>query len=304
MTVLTPKADLAIAEIAFFSPALIVSAFVVFRHGFSRQLGWIYLVLLSLLRIIGASCILYMVTQNKYTQGLSETAEITSSIGTAPLLLAIIGFMGRVNESLVPEGRISFIFFRGFQLMALAALIIAIVGGIDANDNPASSSFHTGHELREAASILFLVLYLCEVVLVSLLFRHRNEVATGENRLVLSALLALPFICVRVIYTVLLAFTTDRSSVFYFENVNVYVEAFMQFCMEAIVVLIFTVTGLVTPKRQEYSQDMSVRDTQVPMHGRPVERPVDHPISQPQQPQKNLGDYRPSRMIRNALRGQ
>lgn len=75
------RGDLAIAEIAFYAPAFVVGVAINFKQGFTGGVGWIYLVTLSILRLIGASCTLYMESQNDYSQSLEETAFITSAIG-------------------------------------------------------------------------------------------------------------------------------------------------------------------------------------------------------------------------------
>lgn len=46
---------LAIAELLFYLPAFVISIIVNVRHGFRCELGWLYLILLSLIRIIGNS---------------------------------------------------------------------------------------------------------------------------------------------------------------------------------------------------------------------------------------------------------
>jgi hypothetical protein len=124
---LNPKGDLAAAQAAFFAPALVISSLIVFRHGFSRQLGWLYLVLLSILRIIGGSVTLYSETQNDYSTSLFIAAAITSAIGTAPLLLALQGILSRVNEGLREQQRnISKHLFTLLSLLLVAALVSQI----------------------------------------------------------------------------------------------------------------------------------------------------------------------------------
>lgn len=81
---LEPKGDLAIAEIAFWSPALIIGIAITIKQGFTNGASWIYLVTLSILRLIGASCTLYSETQNDYSESLLQAAFITSAIGKFP----------------------------------------------------------------------------------------------------------------------------------------------------------------------------------------------------------------------------
>lgn len=52
---LSEREDIAIAQIAVYLPALIVAIYVTSRHGFVRQMGWMYLVIFCVLRIAGVS---------------------------------------------------------------------------------------------------------------------------------------------------------------------------------------------------------------------------------------------------------
>lgn len=299
MTSLDPKGGLAAAEIAFFGPSLIISAFIVFRHGFSRRLGWFYLVMLSLLRLIGASTLLYAETQDDYSTAVLETIYITSAVGTAPLLLALLGFLQRVHDGMKAHGsNINAQIFRGISLLAVVSLVLAIIGGVYSTEtNPGKVS--TGHSLMKAASVLFLAIYLILAGIAIFSFLRKSYALMGERKLVDAAVAALPFLLVRVVYTVIVSFSTSPSSIFYFRSVNVYVSAFMQFLMEAFTVVIFIVAGLLTPKREERPErDMELASEQ----SRP--RPETQRPNWGQQQPKSLGDYRPSRLIRNAVSGR
>jgi hypothetical protein len=306
MTNLNGKGGLAVAEVVFFAPALVVSSFVVFRHGFARQLGWFYLVVLSLLRIIGASCLLYSETQNNTSTGLEETIFITSAVGTAPLLLALLGFLDRVHEGMKANNtNVNMLIFRALHLLSLVGLILAIVGGTDRTDS-SSSDRSTGRSLSEAASILFLAMYLGLAVIAIITQRRIASVNDSERKLVWAGVAALPFLLVRIIYTVAVSFS-PHGSVFYFLTVDVYISAFMQFLMEALVVAIFIAAGLATPKKAQ-QPTQRIRDTEL---GRNEQQPQQYEReegryeqqSKYQQP-RNLMDYRPSKLIRNALSGR
>ncbi|RMY58274.1 hypothetical protein D0864_13392 [Hortaea werneckii] len=257
---LVPKACLAAAEMAFFSPALIASAFILYKHGLSRQLGWFYLVLLSILRLIGSSCTLYMATQSDYSSSLIQTATITSAIGTAPLLLALMGFLARINEGLEHKG-LGPIVFRPIHLISLAALIVSIVGATNVFDSSPAAQ-ETGKGLLEAAGILFLVIYLSLGGITIWSVIHLRWILASEISLVKACTLALPFLCVRIVYTVCVSFGSGTTGVFSFGNVNVWVAAFMQFFNEAVVVSIFVFAGFVTPKweRREIQEGVSSKD--------------------------------------------
>lgn len=319
MSPLTPKGDLSAAQVAFFAPALLIGLVVVLRHGFSRQAGWVYIVILSILRIIGAGCTLYINTQHDYSTSLLTAAAITSAIGTAPLLLALLGFLQRVNDHMSAKN-IPTVPFRAVSLVSLAALIVAIVGGVkESHSNP--SSIQTGRNLLSIASVLWLAMLLILAAATTFTFFYRSHVLPAERKLVYVGLASLPFLLVRIIYTVIVAFAHPGSD-FYFSNTNIRAEAFMQFLMETIVITLFIVAGLLTPKVESITtgtalqgqKDADVRfgsdpesATGLEAGNNPYNSSAQHYQEQQHyresRPQKSLADYRPSRMIRNALRG-
>ena len=90
----TSREGLNIAELIFYIPVLFVAGFVAFRHGFGRQAGWIFLLLLSLIRIIGS--IMYIVSVTSPSVSVIEGYTILASVGLSPLILAMLGLLKRV----------------------------------------------------------------------------------------------------------------------------------------------------------------------------------------------------------------
>ena len=83
-----------IVELAYYVSALPLSIWVLAKHGFGRQLGWIYLTILALIRIVGASCGIAAVSNPKNT--LIEINDILGSVGLSALFLAMLGFLKRL----------------------------------------------------------------------------------------------------------------------------------------------------------------------------------------------------------------
>lgn len=299
MAPLQPKGGLAAAELAFYAPALIISTYILLRHGL-RQLAWLYLVTLSILRLVGGSATLYSETQNDYSDAVLQTAFITSAVGTAPLLLVLLGFMERMNARL-DRGGVSKWVFRAIHLLSLAALALAIVGGTDISSSSANTR-ETGHSLLQAGGVIFLTIYLALAVITVLTFRRKDAAQAGDWKLIDAGLASLPFLFVRILYTVIVAFAS-RGSVFYFADIDVYVQAFMQFLMEVFVVVTFIVAGLLTSKqapREANSHDMErLENSGAPPSLRPRTDQQRH-----RQKPRRIGDYRPSKLIRNAVRGR
>lgn len=91
---LDARGDISVAEIAIYTPLLGLALFVCLRHGFKRSSGWIFLVALCFIRIVGGACDL--VTYNSPSLGLFIAVAILDSVGISPLLLATIGILSRL----------------------------------------------------------------------------------------------------------------------------------------------------------------------------------------------------------------
>ena len=113
---LDQRGGIAVGEVIFYIPVLIVSFILVLRHGFRRQAGWIFLFLLSngelhtipfllihshtlaLVRILGGiTPVLY--EQNPSNTTLQIIFGIMESAGLSPLMLATLGFLSTVYAS-------------------------------------------------------------------------------------------------------------------------------------------------------------------------------------------------------------
>jgi hypothetical protein len=86
---------IAIAELVVYIPVALVSVFVVLRHGFHRQLGWIYLSILSGIRIAGGIMEIRSHNNPNNTND-AEWGVILQSVGLSPLLLSSLGLLKRV----------------------------------------------------------------------------------------------------------------------------------------------------------------------------------------------------------------
>ncbi len=83
-----------IVELIVYIPCLILGFMVCLRHGFKRGSGWIFVLILSAIRIAGSIC--QLLTYNNPTEGLFKATAILESIGIAPLLLVVLGVLSRL----------------------------------------------------------------------------------------------------------------------------------------------------------------------------------------------------------------
>ena len=92
---LSERENIAIAEVAVYVVFIIPAIYVCIRHGFVRQLGWLYLVIFCGLRIAaGIMGIEY--AKHPLSRSDATWSAILGSIGLSPLLLAEIGLLERV----------------------------------------------------------------------------------------------------------------------------------------------------------------------------------------------------------------
>ena len=87
------RGGISILELFIYFPATVAAVFVCIRHGFGRSSGWIFTLILCLVRIIGACC--QLATYKNQSQGLEEATLILDFVGLSPLLLATVGLLSR-----------------------------------------------------------------------------------------------------------------------------------------------------------------------------------------------------------------
>ena len=86
---------IAISKLVYYSPALLASLYVSYKHGFSKGSGWMLLTIFCTIRLIGAGA--QLATINNANPHTAETISlITAVLGLSPLLMATMGIISRV----------------------------------------------------------------------------------------------------------------------------------------------------------------------------------------------------------------
>lgn len=135
-------------------------------------------------------------------------------------------------------------FLQLLQLPAMIALIIGIVGGSDLTDKSISEQ-NTGQKLIKAALIIFLAIYVCLFLLVARSIGEIQRLPPGEKRILLALILALPLLGVRLLFSILAYFST--ISTFSPTGGNVLVKVFMASLEEILIVIGYTLAGILVP---------------------------------------------------------
>ncbi|KAI9758275.1 MAG: hypothetical protein M4579_003134 [Chaenotheca gracillima] len=258
---------LSVVELIVFTPCIFLSAYVSFKHGFGRQAGWLFLMLFSLVRVIGnASQVAFEV--NHDTTAI-EIADILSSVGLSPLVLAMLSFIKRVNEGIAGRGLNARIFY-ALHVAILVGLVLSIVGGTDQFNFSNPSEVSTGRTLVKAGICIFmanfLVLSAIAVYTMLQVCKAGTLAAAGEKRIMLIVLASIPFLMVRLIYSMITAFSSSGSTVFSLTSTAttaVVVRAVMAFLEEFATEALYIGAGFLAPVIPRASVQPGRRETKI-----------------------------------------
>lgn len=266
-----PREGVAIGEIAVYSPLILAAIFVAFRQSFFKQIGWVYVVVFCGLRL--ASGALGILSTNHPTnQSDAAWTAILGSIGLSPLLLACLGLLKRVsvlrllgnyrckikvlmsnrNDFLRP-GSFIILVLRLVHIPCLIALILGIIGGTDL-EHPDEQD--KGYKYLKASAIVFLLTYLATLALALLTVPEFSRMKRGEVGIMLAVLASLPFLAVRVLYSLLADFKHD--STFNIIDGNVWVQLAMALIMELIVAIMYILAGGAAERFEHLKRSQSI----------------------------------------------
>ncbi|PWY93452.1 hypothetical protein BO94DRAFT_460067 [Aspergillus sclerotioniger CBS 115572] len=249
---------LSILELIVYFPALFISLWMGFRHGFQRSSGWVLLVIFSLARIIGSCCYLATIS-HPATINLYIAWGVCTSIGLAPLTSTCLALLSRANDSIERKtGRgVHPLLFRLLGLITLVGMILCIVGSTKSTnltDIVNSSEAKIG-------DVLYLVAWVGLCAMLLLIGSKYQSIEAGEHRLLLAVGISVPLLFVRLIYSLLSVFT--HRSTFNMFTGNVTVMLFMTVLEEIAIVVICLgvgVTLVARPRTAEYEAcDMSAQ---------------------------------------------
>ncbi|KAK7694240.1 hypothetical protein QCA50_001420 [Cerrena zonata] len=273
---LDERGDIAVLELIVYTPILVTSGILIFRHGLGRNAGWIYLLILSIIRIVGGSVHLASELGDSNNTTLKIVFGILESAGLSPLLLATLGLLRTVAQRAF-EGQITRL-LHAFGLISGIALALSITGGTQlANADGDQSKLDSASKLRHIGAILFLVLYVLVVIMHGIFWIRRHEIMKNRRKLLLGISATLPFLGVRVIYSVLASYApldpNDKGGLANFNSStgSWYIYLMMDVLSELFVVLIYTFVGITVPLDEDYKstkmerwEDEEDRQTMLP----------------------------------------
>ncbi|KAF8586821.1 hypothetical protein K439DRAFT_1408240 [Ramaria rubella] len=232
---------IAAAEIAFYVPVFCVAFFIALKHGFARREGWVFLFTFALFRIVGAALTLAVKVSSKPQIGLEIAAAVLSGTGLTPLLLATMGFVGKIAVEGLPSSARA---LRAARILLTIALILGAVGGSIASPGNSPSTINTGRTLTRVSAVMFMVVFTMLFTLHVLLWFSRSTPTRHRNVSLLSGVsLALPPLFVRLVYTLFSAFAAFSQSRFSQIDGDWRIYLGMDLIMEYLVVVVYVSTG-------------------------------------------------------------
>lgn len=256
--------DIAIATIVIFTIYLIGGIVLCIKHGFFKSSGWRFLIILALARLIGSS--LRLATINDPTnESLYIGWATLNGLGLAPLILMLLGLLGRVFDSINRQGHVVVTppFRHLIEVLMVAGMILLIVGGTESdffvvNDEPQVR--YSG--ISRGGTGIFVAVTALLIIETLLAFRSQGYIAQGEHRIVIAVVICLPFVIVRLVYACIVVLGGVQS--------NRWLYLGMLVIMEMIVVLICEILGFTLdkappkPQRDPEMQSQSQPQSQLP----------------------------------------
>ena len=127
----------------------------------------------------------------------------------------------------------------------MIGLILCVVGGTD-QASATISDHSTGQTYTKVGIAIFIVVYVLLFGLTVITGQDANKAPKGEKRIYIAIAAALPLIAVRLVYSIIAAFTSVEA--FSTANGNPVVQLCVAVVEELIVVLMYTVAGLTASK--------------------------------------------------------
>ncbi|KAG2751560.1 hypothetical protein P692DRAFT_20830822 [Suillus brevipes Sb2] len=268
---------LAAVTIAMYVPFLLVSIKLVAKYGISRGDGWILLLIFCIIRVLGGSLLVAAEKITPVNISLYIGGYALESSGLSPLLVCTLGLLHSIFQT--PDGFSSHNrLFRLFQIIGAVALVLTIIGISNSSSNSSSSSANT---MRRVGVILFAVLYIVLVGICVFLWTQTRFVLRYRKQLLKAISIALPFLAIRTLYSVLSTFSsssfdvtsTTQPNTGDLAKFNIFtgewqIYLVMDMLMEYAIVIIYSVAGLVLPLNQDYKSSDSYQ--------------AEYPLSRPQ----------------------
>jgi hypothetical protein len=247
------RGGVSIGEIIVYIPALAIAILLAVRHGFGRAGGWVFLMIFSLARILGAAFQLATIshpTSTNYT-----ASAVLTTIGFGPLELTALSLVSRLIADVHKNSRlfITTQMVKMVELLVTVGVILGIVGGINAGDQyDKTGKFVLGPENQAGTALLIVAFAFTVLGTVALLFSISHS-SKGERHIFWALAASLPFLFIRLIYSCLSTYSHKRK--FSLLGGSTTVLLCVALLEELAVVIIYESVGLTLKKQPKQDEE-------------------------------------------------
>jgi hypothetical protein len=135
-------------------------------------------------------------------------------------------------------------------MTTIVGLALSIAGSVKAIPTNSASEISDGVTLRKVGTILLLVVYITNACIIASIIPRLHKIWDGDRKLFYAVTAALPFLAIRVIYSMCISFDS-HSKTFNSFTPSVYAQAFMQIVMEFFVWALLLAAGLASPSMKD-----------------------------------------------------
>ncbi|KAK4193614.1 hypothetical protein QBC35DRAFT_371798, partial [Podospora australis] len=215
---LSPIDRIAIACIVIYTPALLIACFLAYRHGFGKRAGRLFLIILSLSRLIDYSMQLATI-KNPTNSNLVIGANVLASVGVSALVATMASLLERVLASIRREGSDPLVkpITQDFaQLAILAGMILSIIGGTSMGSEIGNAIDGVGPPVEVSIPVesqvgvgLIMGGFAITALGTFVTLAQLRAVEKGEKRLLIALLCVIPFTIVRLVFAGLATYGSD-----------------------------------------------------------------------------------------------
>ncbi|EED22791.1 conserved hypothetical protein [Talaromyces stipitatus ATCC 10500] len=239
---LNEHSRLSIAQIVFYSPAVLAAIALLFLRKAIRALPlfpWIVLLIFTLVRLVGGIVVI-LYENDPSSTGLLIATLILLNIGVFPCIAATIGLINIITYVDFRENKILTKTIVCSRLLLLAGVALLVTGGsLQGDDSPDDQA--TGTKLVRIGYCIVTVFVACLFSFQLFFWSRRSQLSRTSFFVLRSASIAMPFFVVRLTYAFLSIYHQDQT----WNSLTGPVVPFilMALLMEYCVVLIYLYTG-------------------------------------------------------------
>ncbi|KAL1899577.1 hypothetical protein Sste5346_002979 [Sporothrix stenoceras] len=263
---------LSVAKLAIYIVLVQPSIYVLFKHGRTGLMGWLFVNSFCVLRIVTDAMTIHPNT--------SKATLILASIGLAPLLFACAGILHEARLARDPSinNKLEWFWQLQYHAIVMAGMVLVIIGVVNVDSSSSSESkIHTSQTLVKAGAAVMVVAWLVLVFwsLISTRTRASRDLPSyrGGSILLHAVIWTLPFNGVRLVYSVasLILRTTHPNSSFLTSTAA---NVCLSVVEEILVVLILIVAGVRTRGLRKTVKTMEKYEPQPMQTGlQPLQQP-------------------------------